>query len=602
MSATVGDHLLERLAAAGVRRIYGYPGDGINGIMGAMNRAGGGIDGSGPLEFVQVRHEEMAAFMACAHAKFTGEVGVCLATSGPGAIHLLNGLYDAKLDHQPVVALVGQQARTALGGNYQQEVDLVSLFKDVAHEYVHMATDPAQISHLVDRAVRIARAERTVTCLIVPNDLQEEKAVPEAPRAHGTVHSGPGYSEPARVPAEPALIQAAEILNAGDRVAILVGAGALEATDEVIEVADLLGAGVAKALLGKAAVPDDLPFVTGSIGLLGTKPSYDLMTGCDTLLMIGSSFPYAEFLPEAGEARGVQIDIDARMIGIRYPMEANLVGDSAQTLRALTPLLERKADRSWREEVESGVADWWDVLEARATNDADPINPQRVFWELSSRLPEDCILSSDSGSSANWFARDVKIRRGMKASLSGTLATMGPGVPYAIAAKFAFPERVAIALVGDGAMQMNGNGELVTVAKYWERWSDPRLIVLVLNNHDLNQVTWEQRAVEGDPKFEAAQGLPDFPYAAYADLIGLRGIRVQTPEEIGPAWDAALSADRPVVIEAITDPEVPPLPPHITFEQAKALTSTLLKRDPGSRGIIRQTLRDKVAEILPHRA
>jgi len=602
MSATVGDHLLERLAAAGVRRIYGYPGDGINGIMGAMNRAGGGIDGSGPLEFVQVRHEEMAAFMACAHAKFTGEVGVCLATSGPGAIHLLNGLYDAKLDHQPVVALVGQQARTALGGNYQQEVDLVSLFKDVAHEYVHMATDPAQISHLVDRAVRIARAERTVTCLIVPNDLQEEKAVPEAPRAHGTVHSGPGYSEPARVPAEPALIQAAEILNAGDRVAILVGAGALEATDEVIEVADLLGAGVAKALLGKAAVPDDLPFVTGSIGLLGTKPSYDLMTGCDTLLMIGSSFPYAEFLPEAGEARGVQIDIDARMIGIRYPMEANLVGDSAQTLRALTPLLERKADRSWREEVESGVADWWDVLEARATNDADPINPQRVFWELSSRLPEDCILSSDSGSSANWFARDVKIRRGMKASLSGTLATMGPGVPYAIAAKFAFPERVAIALVGDGAMQMNGNGELVTVAKYWERWSDPRLIVLVLNNHDLNQVTWEQRAAEGDPKFEAAQGLPDFPYAAYADLIGLRGIRVQTPEEIGPAWDAALSADRPVVIEAITDPEVPPLPPHITFEQAKALTSTLLKRDPGSRGIIRQTLRDKVAEILPHRA
>ncbi len=601
MSATVGDHLLERLAAAGVRRIYGYPGDGINGIMGAMNRAGGGIDGSGPLEFVQVRHEEMAAFMACAHAKFTGEVGVCLATSGPGAIHLLNGLYDAKLDHQPVVAIVGQQARTALGGNYQQEVDLVSLFKDVAHEYVHMATDPAQISHLVDRAVRIARAERTVTCLIVPNDLQEEEAVPEAPRAHGTVHSGPGYSEPARVPAEPALVQAAGILNAGERVAILVGAGALHATDKVIEVAELLGAGVAKALLGKAALPDDLAFVTGSIGLLGTKPSYDLMTGCDTLLMIGSSFPYSEFLPEAGEARGVQIDIDARMIGIRYPMEANLVGDSAQTLRALIPLLERKADRSWREEVESGVADWWGVLEARAMNDADPINPQRVFWELSSRLPDNCILSSDSGSSANWFARDVKIRRGMKASLSGTLATMGPGVPYAIAAKFAFPDRVAIALVGDGAMQMNGNGELVTIAKYWERWSDPRLIVLVLNNHDLNQVTWEQRAVEGDPKFEAAQGLPDFPYAAYADLIGLRGIRVETPEAIGPAWDAALSADRPVVIEAITDPEVPPLPPHITFEQAKSLTSTLLKRDPGSRGIIRQTLRDKVEEFLPHR-
>jgi len=501
-----------------------------------------------------------------------------------------------------VVAIVGQQAQTALGGNYQQEVDLVSLFKDVAHEYVHMATHPAQISHLVDRAIRIARAERTVTCLIVPNDLQGEEAVPEPPRAHGTVHSGPGYSEPARVPDGAALQQAAAILNAGERVAMLVGAGALEATDEVLEVAELLGAGVAKALLGKAAVPDHLPFVTGSIGLLGTKPSYDLMTGCDTLLMVGSSFPYSEFLPEEGEARGVQIDIDARMIGIRYPMEVNLVGDSAQTLRALIPLLERKEDRSWREEVESGVAAWWEVLEARAMNAANPINPQRVFWELSSRLPDNCILSSDSGSSANWFARDLKIRSGMKASLSGTLATMGPGVPYAIAAKFAFPDRVAIALVGDGAMQMNGNGELVTIAKYWQRWSDPRLIVLVLNNRDLNQVTWEQRAVEGDPKFEAAQGLPDFPYAAYADLIGLRGIRVETPDEVGAAWDEALSADRPVVLEALTDPEVPPLPPHITFDQAKALTSTLLKRDPGSRGIIRQTLRDKVEEFLPHRS
>jgi pyruvate dehydrogenase (quinone) len=602
MSATVSDHLLERLAANGVHRVYGYPGDGINGIMGAMDRAGGAIDGPGPLELIQVRHEEMAAFMACAHAKFTGEIGVCLATSGPGAIHLLNGLYDAKLDHQPVLAIVGQQAMTSLGGSYQQEVDLVSLFKDVAHEYVHMATDPAQIRHLVDRAIRIARAERTVTCLIIPNDLQEQDAVPDAPRAHGTVHSGPGYSEPARVPGDAALKQAAQILNAGERVAILAGAGALHATDELIEVAELLGAGIAKALLGKAAVPDDLPFVTGSIGLLGTKPSWDLMQDCDTLLMVGSSFPYAEFLPEEGAAHGVQIDIDPKMIGIRYPMEVNLVGDSAQTLRALIPLLGRKADRSWRETVESNVAGWWKVLEARAMNPGEPINPQRVFRELSSRLPENCILSADSGSSANWYARDVKIRRGMKASLSGTLATMGPGVPYAIAAKFAFPDRVAIALVGDGAMQMNGNAELVTVAKYWERWSDPRLIVLVLNNRDLNQVTWEQRAMAGDPKFEAAQGLPDFPYAAYAELIGLRGIRVETPEQIGPAWDAALTADRPVVIEAITDPEIASLPPHITFDEARSLTSALLKRDPDARNIIRRSVREKIEEFLPHRS
>jgi pyruvate dehydrogenase (quinone) len=593
--ATVADYLVNRLSDWGVERIYGYPGDGINGLMGALDRA------EDRLELVRVRHEEMSAFMACAHAKFTGEVGVCIATSGPGAIHLLNGLYDAKLDHQPVVAIVGQQAQTGLGGHYQQEVDLISLFKDVAHEYVHMATDPGQMRHLVDRAVRIALAERTVTCLIVPNDLQEEDAVEEPARAHGTVHSGLGYSRPKVVPEDAELRRAADVLNAGEKVAMLVGQGALHATDEVLEVADLMGAGVAKALLGKAVLPDDLPFVTGSIGLLGTKPSWDLMTGCDTLLMVGSSFPYSEFLPEEGQARGVQIDIDGRMVGIRYPMEENLVGDSAETLRALIPLLERKADRSWRDEVEAGVAKWWNVLEARAMNDADPINPQRVFWELSSRLPDDCILSADSGSSANWFARDLKIRRGMMASLSGTLATMGPGVPYAIAAKFTHPDRVAIALVGDGAMQMNGINELITIADYWERWSDPRLIVLVLNNGDLNQVTWEQRAQVGDPKFVTAQRVRDFPYARYAELLGLKGIRVDTPDAVAPAWEEALAADRPVVYEAITDPEVPPLPPHITLEHAKALTSTLLKGDPGARGIIRQSFRDKIEEFLPGR-
>jgi len=595
MSRTVADHLLERLSGWGVKRIYGYPGDGILGLMGAFDRAGD------RLELVRPRHEEMSAFMACAHAKFTGEVGVCLATSGPGAIHLLNGLYDAKLDHQPVVAIVGQQARAGLGGSYQQEVDLVSLFKDVAHEYVHMATDAAQIRHLVDRAVRTALSERAVTCLIVPNDLQTEEAVEEPPREHGTVHSGSGWSPPRILPEDDDLRRAAELLNAGEKVAMLVGQGALHATDEVLEVADLLGAGVAKALLGKAVVPDDLPFVTGSIGLLGTRPSSDLMAGCDTLLMVGSSFPYSEFLPEEGQARGVQIDIDGRMIGIRYPMEENLVGDSAETLRALIPMLERKSDRSWRAEVEKGVEGWWKVLAARAMNDADPLNPQRVFSELSPRLPDNCILSADSGSAANWFARDLKIRRGMMASLSGTLATMGPGVPYAIAAKFTHPDRVAIALVGDGAMQMNGINELITIAEYWERWSDPRLIVMVLNNRDLNQVTWEQRAMEGDPKFAAAQSVPDFPYARYAELVGLKGICVDSPDQVGAAWDEALAADRPVVLEAVTDPEVPPLPPHITLAQAHALTSALVKGDPGARGIIRQTLRDKIEEYLPGR-
>jgi pyruvate dehydrogenase (quinone) len=593
MANTVSDHLLQRLSDWGVERIYGYPGDGINGIMGALDRA------SDRLTFVQSRHEELSAFMACAHAKFTGEVGVCLATSGPGAIHLLNGLYDAKLDHQPVLAIVGQQARAALGGSYQQEVDLISLFKDVAHEYVHMATTPEQMRHLVDRAMRIAKVERTVTCIIIPNDVQELDAVESPPRRHGTIHSGIGVSLPHVVPRDEDLRRAADVLNAGRKVAMLVGAGALGATDEVMEVAELLGAGVAKALLGKAALPDDLPYVTGSIGLLGTRPSWNLMTDCDTLLMVGTSFPYSEFLPSEGQARGVQIDIDGRMLSIRYPMEVNLIGDSAATLRALVPHLKRKQDRSWRQEIEKDVADWWKVLEARAMVDADPINPQRVFWELSPRLPEDCILVADSGSAANWYARDIRIQRGMMASLSGTLATMGPGVPYAIAAKFCHSSRLVVAMVGDGAMQMNGINGLITIAKYWESWSNPRLVVLVLNNRDLNQVTWEQRALAGDPKFEASQQIPDFGYARYAESLGLMGIRIDRPDQIGDAWDRVLGADRPAVLEAVTDPNVPPLPPHISFEQARAFASSVLKGDAQALGFIKQTVKDVAAPFLP---
>jgi pyruvate dehydrogenase (quinone) len=594
MSETVGEQLLARLAGDwGVKRVYGYPGDGINGIMGAFE-----TDGPRP-EFVQVRHEEMAAFMACAHAKFTGEVGVCMATSGPGAIHLLNGLYDAKLDHQPVVAIVGQQARASLGGNYQQEVDLVTLFKDVAHEFVAMATEPEQIRHLVDRAMRIARFTNSPTCVILPNDLQEEEAVDVPPHKHGTVHSGSGLSKAEIVPTADQLARAAEILNAGERVAMLIGAGALGAAAEVTAVADALGAGVAKALLGKAALPDDLPWVTGSIGLLGTKPSWDLMQECDTLLMVGSSFPYAEFLPEEGQARGVQIDIDGRMLGIRYPMELNLVGDAKTTLRELAPLLEYKSDRSWREKIEVAVGEWWETIDARAHQPADPINPQLVFSELSERLPDGAIVTADSGSATNWYARDVRLRAGMQASLSGTLATMGCGVPYAIGAKFAHPSAPVIALVGDGAMQMNGLAELITIAKYRHRWPDQRLVVMVLNNRDLNQVTWEQRVMNGDPKFEGSQSLPDVDYAQWAEMIGLKGIRVSSPGDVGAAWDQALAADRPTVIDVVTDPEVPPLPPHITVEQAKQYASALLGGDPAAGRIITQSLRQKVAEALP---
>jgi pyruvate dehydrogenase (quinone) len=593
MAKLVADYILERLREWDVHRIYGYPGDGINAMLGALDRA------EGDPELIQVRHEEMAAFMACGHAKFTGEAGVCMATSGPGAIHLLNGLYDAKLDHAPVVAIVGQQARSALGGEYQQEVDLVSLFKDVAHEYVQMATEPSQIRHLIDRAVRIALSERTVTCVIVPNDLAAMKAVETPPHEHGTIHSSVGYTRPRIIPAENELRRAADILNDGQKVAILAGQGALGAPDELIDVAQTLGAGIAKALLGRAVLPDDLPFVTGSIGLLGTRPSWELMTGCDTLLMVGSSFPYSEFLPKEGDARGVQIDIDPRLIGIRYPMEVNLVGDASETLRALIPLLERKEDRSWQEQIAQSVQEWWHVMAERAQEPADPINPQLVFWELSPRLPDNCIISSDSGSAANWFARDLKLRRGMKASLSGTLATMGPGVPYAVAAKFAYPERAAIALVGDGAMQMNGINELITVAKYWRRWSNPTLVVLVLNNRDLNQVTWEQRAMQGDPKYPGTQSIPDFPYARYAEMLGLKGVRVADPDHVADAWDEVLAADRPAVLEAIVDPEVPPLPPHITFEEARHFASAVLHGDPGSRQMIRHSFRQMLDSIKP---
>jgi pyruvate dehydrogenase (quinone) len=595
MAETVSDFIIQRLIDWGVTRIYGYPGDGINGIMGALGRAGDRI------KFIQARHEEMAAFMACAHAKFSGEVGVCLATSGPGAIHLLNGLYDAKLDHQPVVALVGQSARAAMGGSYQQEVDLHSLFKDVANAYVQTMMAPEQARHLIDRAMRIARVERSVTCIILPHDVQELAAVPVPAHEHFTVHSGIGVSHPRILPDEEELKRAADVLNAGSRVAMLIGAGAMQCPAEVMQVADLLGAGVAKALLGKAALPDDLPFVTGSIGLLGTKPSYEMIAHCDTLLMVGSSFPYAEFLPKEGQARGVQIDIDGRMLSIRYPMEVGMIGDAGPTLRALLPYLRRKTDRTWRERIEGDVREWWRVLEARAMTDADPINPQRVCWELSRRLPDRCILAADSGTIANWFARDLKIRPGMKATLSGNLATMGCAVPYAVAAKFCYPDRVAIALAGDGAMQMNGINGLITIAKYWREWSDPRLIVLVLNNRDLNMVTWEQRVLTGDPKFAASQDLPDVPYASYAESLGLIGIRVDKPEQIGPAWDTALSADRPVLLEAVTDPNVPPLPPHITLEQARNLTSAILKGDAERLGFIKQTVKDVMAGVLPTR-
>lgn len=591
MAQNVAEFVWKRLSEWGLSRVFGYPGDGVGGLDVALEQA------KNFMHYVQVRHEEMAAFMASAHAKFTGEVGLCYATSGPGAIHLLTGLYDARLDHMPVVAIVGQQARMALGASYQQEVDLQNLFKDVAGDFVMTASLPGQVRHLIDRAVRIAQTRRAVTAVILPNDLQE-MPYEDPPMAHGATHTGVGYAGPAITPDDEVLRRAAEVLNAGKKIAMLVGAGALGATDEVIAVAERLNAGVAKALLGKASLPDNLPFVTGSIGLLGTKPSWDLMKQCDTLFMIGSGFPYSEFLPKPGAARGVQIDIDGAMLSLRYPMEVCMVGDSAASLSKLLPLLKQNTETSWRTKIEKEVTQWWRILEERAMQPAEPLNPQRVFWELSPRLPDNCIITADSGSVANWYARDLKIRRGMKASLSGGLASLGAGTPYAVAGKFAFPERTVIACMGDGAMQMNGMNVMITISKYWREWSNPRLIVLVLNNRDLNQVTWEERIQLGEGKTESTQSIPSLPYHKYAELLGLKGIFVDHPDRVAAAWDEALSADRPVILEAFTDPNVPPLPPHITLKDARNYIS-MLPKEPELAGVLKGSVRQVVASVLP---
>lgn len=584
------DYIVDRLRQWGVHRIFGYPGDGILEMVGALDRA------DGDPELIQPRHEEMGAFMATGHAKFTGELGCCLATSGGGAIHLLNGLYDAKLDHQPVVAIIGQQKRMSLGAAFQQEIDPNSLYKDVSSDFIQTCMDPVQARHLVDRACKVALTNRTVATIILPEDVAEEEAVPSPPRVHGAVYSGIGWAKPRILPDPAELQKAAEILNASEKVAILVGAGAQDAVEEVKQTADLLGAGVAKTSLGRATLPDDLPYVTGPIGLLGSTASEAMMSGADTLFMIGTSFPYAEWLPKEGQCRGVEINHDGRMIGLRYPMEANLIGDSKDTLQELIPLLKHKEDRSWRSKIESEVEEWWRVLDDRAHDKAEPLNPELVVHELSKRLPDRAVLTTDAGSVANWWARHLRLRPGMAASLAGNLASMGPGTPYAIAAKLAHPGRPVIAVVGDGVFQMNGMAEMITVKRYKERLSDGPLVFCVFNNQDLNQVTWEQRAMGGQPKFEGSQYIPDVPYAEFANLLGLTGIRCDSPATIGEAWDRALAASGPVVLEVVVDPNVPPVPPQIRMEMAKKTAKAVLK-DPDRVSMTAKGAKQKMHEF-----
>jgi pyruvate dehydrogenase (quinone) len=590
----VAAYMLERLREWGIHRVYGYPGDGINGFLGAFEEVG-----SDPF-FTQTRHEEMAAFMACAHSKFTGEIGACMATSGPGAIHLINGLYDAKLDHQPVIAIVGQQKRMSVGAHYQQEVDLQVLFKDVGG-FVSTVMESSSARTVLDRAIKSALTERRPAVVIVPEDVQESE-YSDPPRMHGAVFTSATWSQPHMVPDDKLLREAADILNGGEKVAMLIGQGAKKAAAEVVEVAELLGCGVAKALLGKDVLPDTLPFVTGAIGLLGTEPSNKMMMGCDTLFMIGTSFPYAEWLPPEGQAKCVEIDIDGSLIGVRYPNDVSLVGDARDTLKALIPLLERKQDRKWRELIEGEVATWRRVLKDRAHQEGDPINPQYVFYELNQRLPDNCIFTSDSGSATNWFARYIDLRSGMRSSLSGTLATMVPGVPYAISAKFAYPDRPVIAFTGDGAFSMLGMNELLTVKHYLKQLVDknPTLIFTVLVNEDLNQVSYEQRVLSADPKNPETQTLPYVSAAEFAKVIGFEGIKVTRPEDVAGAWDKALRADGPVVLEFVTDPQIPPLPPHVRPQMLKKTLKGLAGGDEDATGIAVKGFKGKWSEFAEH--
>ena len=565
----VADGIVERLKEWGVHRVFGYAGDGIDPLLGALHRA------EDDVELVTARHEEMAAFMAVGHAKYTGQVGVCLATQGPGAVHLLAGLYDAKLDSKPVVAIVGQVVTTAMGSGYQQEVELPTLFKDVCAQYVQTLAAPEQLAAVVDNAFRTAIATSGPTCVIVPHDVQQAE-VPGTGHAHGVVPSAPVLDTPRTLPSEEALDRAAELLNGGQRVALLAGQGAAGAGPEVREVAERLGAGVATSLLGKPVVDESLPWACGVMGHLGTTAAADLMDGCDTLLIVGSNDPWTEFYPAPGQARAVQIDVAARNLGAKYPVEVPLAGDAAETLRALLPRLERSGG-PWRGQVEEMVRDWRRVAGARCARPAEPLNPQAVVAALSGHLPADAQVAVDVGSVVYWYARFLRLPDGVPAHLSSTLACMGSAMPYGLAAKLARPDRPVVALAGDGAMQMSGNAELVTLASRWKDWPDPRFVVLVLRNGDLAEVSWEQREMEGDPRFPTSQGVPAFPWAEHARLLGLEGIRVERPEDVDDAWAAALAADRPVLVEAVVDPDTPLLPPRATAEQVEQVLAALAR-------------------------
>jgi len=582
MASTAADILLDTIHDWGVEVIFGLPGDGINGIIEGLRKR------QDKIRFIQVRHEESAAFMACAYAKYTGKLGVCLATSGPGGIHLLNGLYDAKLDHQPVLAITGQQFHDLIDTHTQQDVSLDRLFADVA-VYNTRVMGASHVENIADLACRTALSYRGVAHITFPVDFQEQTA-DERSKRNIPAHTSHTQGRRARIPLETDVARAAEILNAGKRVAILCGQGALHATEELEQVAATLGAPIVKALLGKAAVPDDSPYTTGCIGLLGTRPSQEAMEECDTLLMVGTSFPYIEFLPKPGQARGVQIDLDPARIGLRYPVEVGLVGDSSDTLSALLPSLERKQERSFLERAQAGMKKWWSLMEEVGSRKDKPMKPQVVAWELGRRIADDAIVSSDSGTIATWFARQMPVRRGQMYSLSGTLASMANGLPYAIAAQVAYPERQCIAFVGDGGFSML-MAEFVTAVKY-----QLPVKVIIVKNNTLGMIKWEQMVFLGNPEFGCE--LQPINFAAFAQACGGVGMTIEDPDQCGSIIDQALATKGPVIVEAIVDPFTPPAPAKITLEQAAHFAQSLARGEPNRSKIAWTVLSDKVREIV----
>ena len=578
------DVLVESLLDWGVEVIFGLPGDGINGVMEALRQQ------QDKIRFIQVRHEEAAAFMACGYAKFTGKLGVCLATSGPGGIHLLNGLYDAKLDHQPVLAITGLQFHDLIGTYTQQDVALDKLFIDVC-VYNERVMGPTHVENVTDLACRTALSYRGVSHITIPVDFQEQE-VKSGQRSKRNVahHSSDVSARSARLPDGADLERAADILNAGKKVAILAGRGALDATDELEKAAEMLGAPIIKALLGKAAVPDDSPYTTGAIGLLGTRPSQEAMEDCDTLLIVGSSFPYIEFMPRPGQAKGVQIELDPQRIGLRFPFDVGLVGDSRNTLRELIPLLRRKQDRSFLQAAQAGMKDWWKVMEQRGTRRDKPMKPQVVAWELGKRLSDDAIVSCDSGTIATWWARQVPVKRGQMHTLSGTLATMAPGLPYTIAAQVAYPQRQCVAFVGDGGFSML-MADFVTAVKY-----KLPIKVVIIKNNTLGQIKWEQMVFLGNPEFGV--DLHPIDFAEFAHACGGIGFTAEDPNDCGHTMEQFLNAPGPAILQAVVDPLEPPLPPKVKAEQALHFAESLARGEPNRKKIALTALSDKVRELI----